>query len=1111
MTYIAAIRPEEAANASPPARRPAGALAIRLIDAARDAGEKGLIYLAPNERVVERQAELIRRLAQDVQLLILPPWDCFPYEGVSPSCEAMGRRMSALNALAQGPKAPWLLLSSVDAVLQRVPPRSVWNQDAQQTVRTGESLDVAELETFLRRTGYVFDDRVDEPGEAALRGQVIDIFPAGESMPVRIEHEGGRVSQIRCYDPLSQRTSETELAELTLLPASEIILPEQSGTGGRFAGAEHWLPQFYPELETIFAYAPLAALSGAERLDERRREVLEQVGEAFEARRDVPSRIGEDDERRAVLPPDRLYLDKPAWDAALDGREFISLSREDAPIPRFAEQRSSLAAAASYINERIESAGKIVLTGSSGDQVNTIALRVRRRLGREIVRVDDWNAVRAAGPGAIVSLVLPIDRGFDLPAEATTILAAGDILGQRVRTDRKAPLAALALEQTDLQLGDTVIHLDRGLAILRGLETIEAAGERSEMIRLEYAGEATLLVPTGEIGAIWRYGSNAQPVSLDKLDGDAWEKRRAKVEGEIAESAARLDELSEARARAKARSFAPKSGDYDRFVARFPFSESPDQAAAIDDTLQDLASGRQMNRLVCGDVGFGKTEVALRAAAAVAMAGGQVAVIAPTTVLARQHLETFRKRFAGFDIEIGQLSRFTKTAEAREVKQGLSDGRIRIVVGTQALGGKDVRFKDLGLLIVDEEQRFGTRQKAMLRRLGKAAHVLTLTATPIPRTLQAAIVGIQDLSVIATPPVRRRPLRTVLTPFDPVMVRQALMREHARGGQSFVVCPRIEDMEPMAAQLRELAPQLRIIVAHGKMSADEIDDAMMQFAQRRSDVLLATNIVESGLDLPNANTMLVWHPERFGMAQLHQLRGRVGRGRRRGMAYLLTDPESKLAAATEKRLRTLETLDRLGAGFEISARDLDLRGAGDLIGEEQAGHIKLIGADLYRNLLKRALRTARQPAPEKDWAPELNLGAPAVLPQDYVPQPEVRLNVYARLARLETMEDAENFLEEIEDRFGAAPQELQDLLARAQAAILCRELDVAKIEGGPQAIAITFRDGRGADAPTAPDGAEWRENRLVIPRATSTVRERCSLIFDLLRQVKRPKARARGG
>jgi len=553
----------------------------------------------------------------------------------------------------------------------------------------------------------------------------------------------------------------------------------------------------------------------------------------------------------------------------------------------------------------------------------------------------------------------------------------------------------------------------------------------------------------------------------------------------------------------------PQHQAYERFAARFPFAETPDQGRAIADTLVDLASGRPMDRLVCGDVGFGKTEVALRAAAAAALAGKQVAIVAPTTVLVRQHLHTFRRRFAGLGVEVAGLSRLVSPAEAKRVKAGLADGGIQVVVGTHALAAKGVRFRDLGLVVIDEEQRFGAAHKAKLRDLAQGLHVLTLTATPIPRTLQAALVGLQDLSVIATPPTQRRPIRTFLTPFDPVTVREALVRERRRGGQSFVVCPRVEDIEPLGKRLSELVPELQVMAAHGKMPADEIDDAMVRFAEGEGDVLLATNIIESGLDVPRANTMLVWRADRFGLSQLHQLRGRVGRGRARGVAYLLTDPDQEIAPATAKRLQTLEALDRLGAGFAISARDLDLRGAGDLLGEEQAGHVKLIGLGLYQHLLERALRAARGEAVE-DWTPELNLGPGGLIPEDYVPEPEVRINLYARLARTETARDVDALRDEIEDRFGPPPDALDQLIALARLRTLCRGLGVARIDAGPKAIALTFRDGvaerlvaAGALEPFG-DGLIWRDGRLIVSQPSETDAERQRLTTDLLERLADP-------
>jgi transcription-repair coupling factor (superfamily II helicase) len=644
------------------------------------------------------------------------------------------------------------------------------------------------------------------------------------------------------------------------------------------------------------------------------------------------------------------------------------------------------------------------------------------------------------------------------------------------------------------------------MGLLQDLETVATGAEAVDTIRLAYADDDKLMAPVAELDRIWRYGAG-DTVTLDRLEGEAWPKRRAKIEAEIADTARRLVELAREREAKTAPKLVPPRPDYERFVARFPFTETPDQLRAIEDVLADLGSGQPMDRLVCGDVGFGKTEVALRAAAAVALAGKQVAVVAPTTVLVRQHLQTFRRRFAGLGVEVGHLSRLVKPAEARAVKKGLTDGTVRIVIGTHALTGKGVAFDDLGLVVIDEEQRFGLAHKRQLRDLGRDVHVLTLTATPIPRTLQAAMLGLQDLSVIATPPAQRRPIRTLVAPFDEASVRQAPVRERRRGGQSFVVCPRVEDIEPMARRLAGLVPELQVLVAHGKMPAGDIDDVMVRFADGEGDVLLATNIIESGLDVPRANTMLVWRADRFGLAQLHQLRGRVGRGRVRGICYLLTDPEAKIGAATRKRLQTLETMDRLGAGFAISARDLDARGAGDLFGEDQAGHVKLIGMGLYRHLLDRALQAARGEPPPEEWSPEFNLGLAGGIPQDYVPDAEVRINLYARLAKLGDEGELDALSDEIEDRFGPQPEPMRELLVLTRLKLLCRKLGIARVDAGPQAIALTFRADSSGDKAirrlmAASKGRlAWRDERLVYARETQDAEERQRVTMKLIAKL----------
>jgi transcription-repair coupling factor (superfamily II helicase) len=731
-----------------------------------------------------------------------------------------------------------------------------------------------------------------------------------------------------------------------------------------------------------------------------------------------------------------------------------------APAPSFAAEPRPFAALAEFLRAECAEGRRTVLAAASGRDLRALLRRVRQELGTAATQVGSWREIRQARPGSLLALSGDLDRGFASAELGVAVVTSVDVLGSRARTATVGRTNGHEVAGTEIEFrfGDAVIHREHGLGRLEGSERIETNGVVTDLLRLAYADDARLMVPMDEMGDVWRYGESHEGLSLDRLDGSAWEKRRAAVEAEIAETATRLVALMQERSRATAPRLVPPPSRYERFVAGFPFSETADQTAAIEDVLGDLASGRPMNRLVCGDVGFGKTEVALRAAAAAALSGMQVALAAPTTVLVRQHVETFTHRFAALGIRVAHLSRLTKPAEARAVKQGLADGTVRIVIGTHALAGKGVRFKDLGLLIVDEEQRFGSAHKAPLRAFGKGVHLLSQTATPIPRTLQSALVGLQDMSVIATPPARRQPIRTFLAPFDEATVRDALMREKLRGGQSFVVCPRIEDIEPLASRLAALVPELETVVAHGKMPAEAIDHAMVRFADGEGDVLLATNIIESGLDVPRANTMLIWRPDRFGLAQLHQLRGRVGRGRLRGVAYLLTDPAHRIVRSTRKRLETLESLDWLGAGFAISARDLDQRGAGDLFGEEQAGHMRLIGVGLYQDMLRRALAEARGEPPVEAWMPEINAGSQGFIPEDYVPEPEVRINLYARVAKLASDEEIEALEDEIEDRFGPLPDPVTQLVELARLRGQCRAARVARLDAGPQAVAATLRD-----------------------------------------------------
>jgi transcription-repair coupling factor (superfamily II helicase) len=1089
---------DDEVKVAPAPLAPMGAQALRLLQLARTNKDRPLVHLSPSGRSAQALLAVLEALAPDLQVALYPAWDTLPYDRTPPSAAVMGMRMGVLRWLLHTP--PDLVLTTAPALLRRVPPRSVWPK-AHLEFRTGDPIDPAAAEADLRRLGYVVDDRVDEPGEAAPRGQVIDLFPAAAPLPCRIEYVDGRITAIRSYHPVSQR-SEVETDLLVVDPASELV---QAGNPEEPSGYPHdlgpALVNHYGQLETVFDYAPGARIvadgAGLDRADDFLEQVADLNAGAAEFR--LPG-----DATSAFPAPDRLFLDAATWHAELEQRRVGQADEGPGsmPVPRFIEGSNPGGALRDFLKDRL-GRQRVVLTAGTERALRLLSQRVERNLEMKPRRVTDWQAALATPRGEIASLLVPFDRGFVDDAENLTVVTASDVLGSRGSAAVQAERVELPLAETEFRIGDAVVHLDHGMSVLEGLEEVDLGdGEASDVLRLRYAGDKVQLTPVGDIDRLWRYSGDGSAVTLDRLDGSAWAERRARVEADIEASAARLVEIAQARRQAVAPKLVPPTRDYERFCARFAYALTPDQSAAVDATLADLASGRPMVRLVCGDVGFGKTEVALRAAAAAVLAGKQVAVVAPTTVLVQQHVRAFRRRFAPFGIEVGHLSRLAKPSDARKVKAALADGSLRLVVGTHALAAKGVRFADLGLVVIDEEHHFGAAQKEKLRNLGAAGHVLTLTATPIPRTLQTSLVGLQDLSIIATPPVLRQPIRTVMAPFDEMTVRDALLREQRRGGQSFFVCPRIEDIEPMAARLRMIVPSLRMLIVHGKMPADEVDGVMVGFAEGEGDLLLATNIIESGLDVPRANTMMIWRPDRFGLAQLHQLRGRVGRSSRRATAFLLTDPEHPLAPATERRLKSLVALDRLGAGFALSARDLDLRGAGALVGDEQAGHVTAIGLGLYQHLLDRALRAARGEDLDDDWAPELHLGVSGRIPPDYIPEPEVRINIYAQADSVEDENDVTALEAEVADRFGPIPEAMASLLELVRIKALCRKLRIGRLDAGPQAIAATLhRQGDGREQPPDLPGWEWKGERLICRRAVDDPHERLHLVAQLLQQA----------
>ncbi|WP_174280611.1 DEAD/DEAH box helicase, partial [Sphingomonas bacterium] len=893
-----------------------------------------------------------------------------------PSPANAGRRVAALHAAFAATRAGErvALVTTAEAAARLVAPREAFDI-APPVLRVGDPLDSAAFAATLIEIGYVADERVDEPGEMAVRGEVIDLFPADAEQPGRIDLANGRIAAIRRYDPVTQLSA----AETDCLDVGRITEPSLGEAA-----------------VTLFDHLPHGAVLADPDIAKRRDRF---VALARDAREPV--------------------ADAGRWDAALAGRP-IGVCDPPEPVPRFVQSRQPSRAFARWAKPLLDAGERLLLVGSPRD-LRFLRARFAKALGRDVQPVEHWTDAVAAPAGALLSLAMPVDRGWH--ADGVAVVAAADLIGGRAGDATSGAGAdPFAGQASEIRVGDVVVHEEFGIGVVRGLEALP---DGSDAILLGYHGDDRRLVPVAEADRLWRYGADADAVTLDRLDGSSWRKRRGEIDRAVAESALALTALAAERDARTCEPIAPDPAAFERFAAGFPFTETADQARTIADVRADLAGTKPMDRLVIGDVGYGKTEVALRAAAQVALAGRQVAIAAPTTVLVRQHLDTFRRRFEGTGVEVAGLSRLSDAAEKKRVKAGLADGSIGVVVGTGAVAGKDFAYQDLALVAIDEEQRFGAADKAKLRSLGgDATHVLALSATPIPRTLQTALVGLQQLSLITTPPAQRQPIRTAIEPWDETLVRAALRREKSRGGQSFVVVSRIEDMAGMAERLRALTPELSLIEAHGKMPAGEIDTAMVEFAAGPetggADVLLATNIIEAGLDVPRANTMIVWRADRFGLSQLHQLRGRVGRGGRRGQVLLITDPDHPIAERTVQRLRTLEAFDRLGAGFAIAARDLDMRGAGDLVGDEQAGHMKLIGVDLYQFLLANALRAARGEDTER-WTPELHLDATGSLPAAWIGEDELRVSLYSRLARLDTTDALDAFADELADRFGQPP------------------------------------------------------------------------------------------
>ncbi|OUJ13387.1 transcription-repair coupling factor [Acetobacter okinawensis] len=1112
-----------------------------------------LLHIARNDASMARLTDMLAFVATDVEVLRFPAWDCLPYDRVSPNPTIVAERVATLTRLleASGGK-PRLVLTTVNAALQRVAPRKTFEGQS-LSIRTGESLDQSLLIDLLIANGYTRTDTVMEAGEFATRGGIFDLYPAGAPEPVRLDLFGDEVENIRAFDPGTQRSTDKRDG-LVLCPVSEFSLDSASislfrtgwrdafgpaaasdplyehiSDGRRYPGIEHWLPLFHDHLETLFDYLPGASLSLDYQVEEVLAARLDMIADHYQARK-MPVREGETPYR--PLPPHLLYMDLKGWEAAVARLPAVAFSPYAQPdgaggvdvggrpgkmfskIVPGAQREQVFSLLGEQVREWAQVKRRTFVAAWSKGSRERIGVLLREH-GVATDTFETWEQARKAKAGPVGLLTLGLERGF--VAEDLAFVSEQDLLGERIgRPPRRRRRAdELIAEASELSAGDLIVHQDYGIGRYDGLETVSVGVAPHDCLRLLYDGGEKLYLPVENIELLSRFGSDQAGVSLDRLGGVAWQNRKSQMKSRIRNMAGELIRTAAARALKEAPELLPPEGLWDEFCARFPFVETEDQSRAIVDVLEDMASGRPMDRLVCGDVGFGKTEVALRAAFVAAMSGGQVAVVVPTTLLARQHYRTFAARFEGFPIKVAQLSRMVTGKDATEVRKGLADGSVNVVIGTHALLAKTVSFASLELLIIDEEQHFGVSHKEKLKALREDVHVLTLSATPLPRTLQLSLSGVREMSLIATPPTDRLAVRTFIMPFDSVVIREAIQRERFRGGQIFCVAPRIEDLDQMAERLASIVPDARLVQAHGRLSPTELERVMTEFSDGQYDILLSTNIVESGLDMPAVNTLIIHRADMFGLGQLYQLRGRVGRGKQRGYAYLTWPQTHVLSPSAEKRLEIMQTLDTLGAGFTLASHDLDLRGAGNLLGDQQSGHVREVGIELYQQMLEDAVAdlrsdTGRNAEDDRGWTPNIVMGLPVLIPDAYVPDLPVRLGLYRRISALASDAELEAMEAELVDRFGSVPDEVKNLLNIVDLKRLCRQAGVERVEAGPKGMVLQFRNNSFAN----PAGlvqwmGRWKDGvvRLRPDHKMAVVRELTNVQrIDLARKVLRELA-----
>ncbi|MBF0422696.1 MAG: transcription-repair coupling factor [Magnetococcales bacterium] len=1046
-------------------------------------------------------------------LLPFPAWEILPFEPLSPYGAIVGERIATLYRLTQmlgiGPvraenpqgKKQAIIITTPMAMMQRLMPRSLLVQHG-FVIRQGDQVDLPALKKFLLMAGYRPGPQIEEPGEFATRGGIIDLFPPGLDEPVRIELFGDQVETIRHFDIPSQRsTQQTDRVET--LPMSEVLLTEETircfrtqyretfggksaqddmyktvSAGGKFQGMEQFLPLFYETTSLLVDYLPAdacllldqdvddAAIAFADKV-RNQREMLagEQTSNAIR-----------------LLPMERFYLSPAQWRQDLSRFKRLELDRGPSdkryslgfsPLPEFFDPPGEeplpglpvLERTIQFIRDQQQRHQRIIIASRSMGQRDRIAELLADH-GHPTTPTATWNDALASSSQRILLVIGDLAQGFSHDQLQLTVLNEESILGTRTRRKHTDPdyLDRILASFRNLKEGSFVVHADHGIGCFGGLHSLNIGGILNDFLLLTYAGADKLYVPVENLDRVSKY-SGADEAILDKLGGSRWKKTRLKVKKKLLEMAAELVALQARRQSVGGHRFSSPNASDHEFATRFPYEETPDQAQAIEAVLSDMASTRPMDRLICGDVGFGKTEVALRAAFRCIMDGKQVAVLAPTTILAQQHFETFSRRFAPYPMNVAVMSRFRSTKELTELAKKTRDGRVDIVVGTHRLLQDDVAFKDLGLLIVDEEQRFGVVHKERIKRLRSNVDILTLSATPIPRTLHMAMSGIRDISIIATPPSNRLAIRTFVTEYSPVRIREAILREIYRGGQVFYVYNKVQEIERMANRLMELVPEAKVGIAHGQMPEGRLERVMISFYRQEFNVLLCTTIIENGVDIPSANTIIIHRADHFGLSQLHQLRGRVGRSRHRAYAYLLTPPLQAQTADARKRLEAIETMGELGAGFMLASQDMEIRGVGNVLGDEQSGHIKEVGFELYNQMLKeaveafgagRTLGEGEKNVDDDEIVPVINLNLSTNIPDSYISDMHLRLTLYKRVAELKSAQETADMKMEFIDRFGPLPPSVDNLLKLVAIKRACVHLKILKLEAGPRGAVLTF-------------------------------------------------------